>query len=451
MYYRAAAMIAGRSSSGLLVATCAAGGVGAVGCLVLLAAPVDRDRAGGAITTTTAAAAAALATSSTAAALATSSTAAALATSSTAAALATSSATKTTTTSPLAAFASSSSSSSSSPSSPLRDLLDDLEARRSLIVPAAEALLRAARLVGTAAVMAADYRLDLAMRRHPIAPAAAIARALGSIVGDGEEEEEEDRRRIAIELEGRIERLERDLVGAQGAYAESKSPPRGGRVDRRTDDGVEEDAADRPNELALLAKRHEKEAMLSIAGDLAAAREELSSLLSAPGGGDGDGGIIGGSVHARNARRLLDLCRANGGVYVKVGQHLANLDLLLPAEYVDALSSLFDDAPVSSYDDVRRVVIEELGSDPDELYANFSRMPFASASLAQVHEASCRATGNRLAIKVQHRGLRETSRGDLLAMAAVVGVAESLFDDFNFGWICEELTPQVRGPGNDTT
>jgi hypothetical protein len=293
--------------------------------------------------------------------------------------------------------------------------------------------------------MAADYRLDLALRRHPIVPAA-IARALGSNVGgDGEEEEEGDRRRIAIELEGTIERLERDLDGAQRTYAESNTPPsRGGGVERRTDDGVEEDAADRPNERSPLTKRREKEAMLSIAGDLADAREELSSLLSAAGGGDGDGGIIGGGLHARNARRLLDLCRANGGVYVKVGQHLANLDLLLPAEYVDALSSLFDDAPVSSYDDVRRVVIEELGSDPDELFANFSREPFASASLAQVHEATCRETGNRLAIKVQHRGLRETSRGDLLAMATVVGVAERLFDDFNFGWICEELTPQVR-------
>ena len=241
--YRAAAMIASRSSPGLLVAaTCAAGGVGAAGCLVLLPARVDRDRAGGSTTT------AAPATSSTATALATSST--------------------TTTTTSFAAFASSSSSSSSSsspssPSSPLRDLLDDLEVRRSLIVPAAEALLRAARLVGTAAVLAADYRLDLALRRHPIVPAA-IARALGSNVGgDGEEEEEGDRRRIAIELEGTIERLERDLDGAQRTYAESG-------VDRR--------------ERSPLGKRREKEAMLSIAGDLAAAREESSSLLSAAGG-----------------------------------------------------------------------------------------------------------------------------------------------------------------------
>jgi aarF domain-containing kinase len=131
------------------------------------------------------------------------------------------------------------------------------------------------------------------------------------------------------------------------------------------------------------------------------------------------------------------------GVYIKVGQHLANLDLLLPTEYVSTLSSLFENAPVSSYEDVCTVVTEELGSSLDELFVDFCKVPFASASLAQVHTAICKHTGTKLAIKVQRRGLRETSGGDLFVMASVVGIAERLFDDFNFGWICEELTPQL--------
>ncbi|KAL3811260.1 hypothetical protein ACHAXA_003359 [Cyclostephanos tholiformis] len=241
-------------------------------------------------------------------------------------------------------------------------------------------------------------------------------------------------------LEERIIRLENDLDNAQRRYAERSNERRthdddddDGREDRTTDD----------------RKRKEKEAMMNIAMDLASANEELSSLVATNDNDDDDdimdrkddGG--GGGIHARNARRLLDLCRSNGGVYVKVGQHLANLDLLLPVEYVTTLSSLFDDAPVSSYDDVRGVIREEFGRDPDDLFDDFSRVPIASASLAQVHTAKCRSTGRKLAIKVQHRGLRETSRGDLLAMSTVVGVAERLFEDFNFGWICEELTPQL--------
>lgn len=44
---------------------------------------------------------------------------------------------------------------------------------------------------------------------------------------------------------------------------------------------------------------------------------------------------------------------------------------------------------------------------------------------------------------MQHRGLRETSKGDLIALTAVVRVAEQLFDEFNLGWICDEITPQL--------
>jgi aarF domain-containing kinase len=63
--------------------------------------------------------------------------------------------------------------------------------------------------------------------------------------------------------------------------------------------------------------------------------------------------------------------------------------------------------------------------------------------LAQVHTARCKETGRKLAIKVQHKGLRETSKGDLLALTAVVRIAERLFDEFNFRWICDEITPQL--------
>ena len=33
---------------------------------------------------------------------------------------------------------------------------------------------------------------------------------------------------------------------------------------------------------------------------------------------------------------------SDGGVYIKVGQHLATLDYLVPTEYIESLSSLFD-------------------------------------------------------------------------------------------------------------
>jgi aarF domain-containing kinase len=148
------------------------------------------------------------------------------------------------------------------------------------------------------------------------------------------------------------------------------------------------------------------------------------------------------TVHERAAKRILDLCRINGGTYIKVGQHLANLDHLLPEPYIRTLQSLFGDAPVTKYEHVREVIREELGHYPEELFQEFQEKPIASASLAQVHVAT-NFQGQKLAVKVQHRGLRETSRGDLLALEYVVRLVDGLFEEFKWGWVCDEIAPNL--------
>ncbi|EOD28819.1 hypothetical protein EMIHUDRAFT_234481 [Emiliania huxleyi CCMP1516] len=146
-------------------------------------------------------------------------------------------------------------------------------------------------------------------------------------------------------------------------------------------------------------------------------------------------------VHERNAARLLALCIANGGVYVKLGQHAAQLDYLLPPQYTRTLHQLFEHNRASSYEDVSRVIEEELGAPPEALFGSFERAPIASASLAQVHRATEHGTGAPLAVKVQHAGLREECASDLQAVGLAVAAAEWLYpDDFRLGW-----TPAVVG------
>ena len=78
------------------------------------------------------------------------------------------------------------------------------------------------------------------------------------------------------------------------------------------------------------------------------------------------------------------------------------------------------------------------------MFDKFETKPIASASLAQVHVAREKGTGRKLAVKVQHRGLRETSRGDLMALESVVRLVDGLFDEFKWGWIVDEIAPNVR-------
>ncbi|KAL7468299.1 hypothetical protein ACHAXS_008512 [Conticribra weissflogii] len=309
-----------------------------------------------------------------------------------------------------------------SPLPPLVNAMNNLQTEilhySSLVIPTMEALLRALRLAKTAAIMAADYQAYSFLRKNGDSTIIAQLRKMNIFSGGEDFGEQKASKRH--ELEKIIDRLEQDLEKSQHNYVYS-SPENGDENNDNTDS-----KAIFKN---TLAKHDKKQVMMDIAEELAQAQAALSSLDSIDAAEHKSSSRIH-NVHQRNAFRLLNLCRENGGTYIKVGQHLANLDLLLPEEYISTLSSLFDDAPVSTIQDVRQVVEEELGALPEDLFSDFSLEPIASASLAQVHTAICKETGKKLAIKVQHKGLRETSKGDLLAMSTVVMLADQLFEDF---------------------
>ncbi|KXZ42167.1 hypothetical protein GPECTOR_192g313 [Gonium pectorale] len=143
--------------------------------------------------------------------------------------------------------------------------------------------------------------------------------------------------------------------------------------------------------------------------------------------------------HQRGADRLLWLCRANGGVYTKLGQHVGQLDHLLPEEYVLTMrNNLLDRCPVSAPEEVRRTFLQDLGAPPEQLFAEFNPTPIASASLAQVHEARDHG-GRRLAVKVQHAGLRESCAADVATVTALVGAVRLVFPEFDYGWLVDEI------------
>jgi aarF domain-containing kinase len=88
--------------------------------------------------------------------------------------------------------------------------------------------------------------------------------------------------------------------------------------------------------------------------------------------------------HQRGADRLLQLCMKNGGIYIKLGQHIAMLDYLLPEEYVFTMRAhLLDRCPVSSWNSVRQTILEDLKAPPEVIFSEIEQTPIASASLAQ--------------------------------------------------------------------
>ncbi|KAJ5731625.1 ABC1 family protein lscO [Penicillium malachiteum] len=143
------------------------------------------------------------------------------------------------------------------------------------------------------------------------------------------------------------------------------------------------------------------------------------------------------AVHARNAERLSDLLRHNGGLYLKMGQAIAMQSAILPPEFQHMFSRMFDDAPQNDWKDVEKVIREDFGKSPEEVFGvSFSGEPGkglmerkarASASVAQVHWARL-ADGREVAIKIQKREIVQQLAWDLWAFKVVTSIYSKLFD-----------------------
>jgi predicted unusual protein kinase regulating ubiquinone biosynthesis (AarF/ABC1/UbiB family) len=137
-----------------------------------------------------------------------------------------------------------------------------------------------------------------------------------------------------------------------------------------------------------------------------------------------------------------------GGAWVKLGQMLAMRFDLLPAAYCEELLKLLNAVPPFAYSEVTEIVRQELGAPPDVLFKSFESVPFASASIGQVHRAVL-PTGEAVAVKVQRPHIRETMRADIDLMYSVAWLLDAtrffgaissrvLIDEFA-RWTADEL------------
>ncbi|GJN81351.1 hypothetical protein PLIIFM63780_004884 [Purpureocillium lilacinum] len=150
--------------------------------------------------------------------------------------------------------------------------------------------------------------------------------------------------------------------------------------------------------------------------------------------------ITAGSVpdlHTRNAERLFDLLRANGGLYLKIGQAIAMQSAVLPPEFQKMFSRMFDDAPQDEWKDVEKVIKQDFGKSVEEVFGvSFTGKPGmglmerkarASASVAQVHWAKL-PDGREVAIKIQKREIAKQIAWDLWAFKTVTWIYSKWFD-----------------------
>ena len=127
----------------------------------------------------------------------------------------------------------------------------------------------------------------------------------------------------------------------------------------------------------------------------------------------------------REARRFVHELGKLKGTYVKIGQMFALLgEHFLPPVLTDALHELGGSTEPLPWSAVAPVLEADLGARIAEL--EIEKEAFAAASLAQVHRARVRATGEQIVLKIQYPGLVDVIDGDFDAVVRMLKLARWL-------------------------
>ena len=142
-----------------------------------------------------------------------------------------------------------------------------------------------------------------------------------------------------------------------------------------------------------------------------------------------------------------DVTRTMGdmkGAVMKVGQVLSLMTGVLPDEMAAQLASLQSNAPPMSYHLVEDVFQREYGTSPQNLFRKFEKVPFAAASIGQVHRAEL-DDGTKVAVKVQYPGVREAIEHDLANVGFMIGLSSVIARGLDAGPIINDLKDGIRG------
>jgi ubiquinone biosynthesis protein len=122
-------------------------------------------------------------------------------------------------------------------------------------------------------------------------------------------------------------------------------------------------------------------------------------------------------------RAIVAACTSLGATFIKVGQIASTRADLLPRPLIEELTRLQDQVPAFEFSAVRKTIESDFDKPLEELFTRFDAHPLAAASVAQVHTAILRATGERVAVKVRRPEILEKVRLDrsiLLFMARIL-------------------------------
>ena len=127
----------------------------------------------------------------------------------------------------------------------------------------------------------------------------------------------------------------------------------------------------------------------------------------------GEGRDVGTYVRVRHM--LEDL----GPTFIKIGQIMSLRPDLLPPSLVKELSILQDQASTVDFKLIQPIVEKSMGSRIEDIFSDFDPVPFAAASLCQVHKAVLKNEDITVAVKIRRPNIKKKIEVDLDILEAI--------------------------------
>jgi ubiquinone biosynthesis protein len=168
---------------------------------------------------------------------------------------------------------------------------------------------------------------------------------------------------------------------------------------------------------------------------------EIAGVLMRHGLGDtvrrlGLADALARAGHALNHDHAADLARLPppvqvrmameelGPTFVKLGQILAGRADIFGPQWIAEFEKLHSRVPTVPLGALRPQLREDLGGEPEAVFARFDVEPLAGASIAQVHRAQLH-DGSEVVVKIRRPGIRDKIEADLRLLDRMAALAES--------------------------
>ncbi|HFM7529123.1 TPA: ABC1 kinase family protein [Enterococcus faecium] len=122
--------------------------------------------------------------------------------------------------------------------------------------------------------------------------------------------------------------------------------------------------------------------------------------------------VVPNFVQQKNPEQVKKAFEELGPTFIKIGQMLSVREDLLSSAFTQTFKTLQDSVPSDTFSTVKKKIETELSLSLSDIFDDFSKSPFASASMGQAHRAKLK-NGDAVVVKIQHPNIAEEIRLDL--------------------------------------